>query len=1021
MDTPGVRSTPAAMPAFNAPQRAGDRKDPDAVKQDRKRTDPGLRSDGNPPKRSIDTSSNNRNQDQQTRAPSAKPPASDTASPQTSTIYGTNAASPPDPDDSHDSLQQREQRVEDYAGRVKSQLANIESGSEAERNVKFLNARPFTQPAGYFSGGLLAAGYDPNQEIKPTFSSYVGKGHPEKQTGSEERGYRAWQIAAGALAHDRPEQGGVLNFQSMKLAPADETKVNNLESLGAKLQSHWKQDVAGPMQDPSGPLAARAGKADAYSVGATLQSLQADKAAFGRLSPAGQQAINRTLGNDGQVIIPNVYGYPMAGHAFVPYKPYDGNYVNRPNEGLMVDLDQGAVAEIRGDKDFASWAKRNRDDVVQSFNARDRQGGLDAHWPKAGEVLDHLIAGGNTTYRGYKNLFSDQNIPVRELFNYTRSRGGDYQLKYGNLKNAAEGGAGIASKYQALNAKNSAWEDQTEVFGPDQQNWKSAKGIWGKTFGYLPVVGNLGNIVFGAHDSVNGMTAMDRAGGTAAAAISSLQLMYEMAPAAAGLGAGKSSPALSSAAGHDPVWKYNPETSEFRFTPPQRVNGKIGYPMSPINAPKIGGDNRPGLPRAGGVAPPQESDSGSVSSHVSAGRVSPSSGESTPAASPKGARHGTSTSDEPGSDTESAGASDPLIAPKSRKPFIRPKSRRPAAPLASGESLPSSDEVAKNGSSGPSGAASRRSSAQRSISGAQNVNPLSTEEEAGFTKYFPAGLSEAESYLKQRALGMNRSPAFLSSDQYRAPQSWANMPQKELNRFADRYLSVWEPEPRKADFNSGEEFNTAHQEYADKMEKYRENGNFNIQKYWDDLVSVQNNKFRTFVDNQTKRLAIATKVYDDFMSNPTRYRVKPDDPYTIRKQLTGAHDGKRDAMYLQREALNFGKNRFYELDSKEISELRSSFLSLFGRDNSKIETAFLNRKSELEDELYQYGNSGAPRDVAETKKKALQDRFNGDIETAIKNMDLMYKRIALYGTIGTLSISAISAILWKTVDEIRKG
>jgi hypothetical protein len=340
--------------------------------------------------------------------------------------------------------------------------------------------------------------------------------------------------------------------------------------------------------------------------------------------------------------------------------------------------------------------------------------------------------------------------------------------------------------------------------------------------------------------------------------------------------------------------------------------------------------------------------------------------------------------------------------------------------LASREPSPSSNEVAKDGGAGPSGAASRRSSGQSGSAGAQNVSPLSTEEEAGFKKYFPGGLSEAESYLKQRALGMNRSPAFLSSDQYRAPQSWANMPQEELNRLADRYLSVWESEPKKADFHSDEEFNAAHKEYTDKMEKYRENGNFNVHKYWDDMVSEQNNKFRTFVDNQTKRLAISTKVYDDFMADPTKYRVKPDDPYTIRKQLTGAHDGKRDSMYLQREALNFGKNTFYDLDSKEISELRSSFLSLFGRDNSKIETAFVNRKKDLEDELYRYGNSGAPRDVVETKKKALQDRFNGDIETAIKNMDLMYKRIALYGTIGTLSISAISAILWKTVDEIRK-
>jgi hypothetical protein len=497
------------------------------------------------------------------RRPADSPAASDLSPAPTATLFGTNAASSPD---AGYSLQQREQRADDYAGRVKTRISNIESGSEAERNVKFLNARPFKTPSGYFSGGLMAAGLDPDHAIAVHFDNYTGMGRPQSHTASDTRPYQSWQIAAGALRHDRPAQGGTVNFQSMHVDPADQARVNDLESIGAKLQSHWTQDVAGPMQDASGTLAARSGKADAYSARATLQSLQSDKAAFGRLSPQGQQAVNRTQRENGQVIIPNVYGYPLAGHAFIPYQPYDGNYEHRPNQGLMIGLNQGTVSEIRGDKDFANWARKNRDNLLGSFNAADRQGGLDAHWPAAGNVLDDLISGNHATYPGYGSLLSDQRIPAAELFNYTRARGSDYQLKYGNL---TAGNNGIASQYQAVNAKDAAWADQTQVFGASAQNWKAAKEFWGNTFGYLPVAGNLGNIVFGAHDSVNGMTAKDRIGGNMAAAISSLQLMHDLAPGAAELTPGKS-PALPNPARSDGShWNYEPRTSEFSFRPPQ--------------------------------------------------------------------------------------------------------------------------------------------------------------------------------------------------------------------------------------------------------------------------------------------------------------------------------------------------------------------------------------------------------------------------------------------------------------------
>ncbi|MFL9963419.1 hypothetical protein PQR02_20585, partial [Paraburkholderia sediminicola] len=245
---------------------------------------------------------------------------------------------------------------------------------------------------------------------------------------------------------------------------------------------------------------------------------------------------------------------------------------------LMIDLDRGSASEIHGDDDFARWAKNNRGNLLQSFNDRDRQGGLDAHWPKAGEALDNLIGGERVNYRGYNSPVSDMSIPVRETFNYTRSWGSDYQLKYGNLTAGtdAKEGAGIASRYQAVNAKNAAWADRTEVFGSAQQNWKSAKESWGKTFGYIPVVGNAGNVVFGIHDSRHGMTAKHRIGGNVAAAISGLQLVHDVVPGAAELTLGKSPSVLRFSKSYDSGWKYDPKTSEFAFTQPERVK-----PQSP--------------------------------------------------------------------------------------------------------------------------------------------------------------------------------------------------------------------------------------------------------------------------------------------------------------------------------------------------------------------------------------------------------------------------------------------------------
>lgn len=471
------------------------------------------------------------------------------------TIYGTSSAPAPG---TRYTKEQREQHIDGYANRVNTLIGDIESDQEGKRNIKFQKARQFMEPSGYFSGGLLAAGYDPHEKINVTFTSYTGMGKPDVLTDTDIRTYFAWEIAAGALAHDKVQRGGPINFQFMSIEKSSRGKVDELESVGHKLQDHWENTIATPMRDASGELAQRSGKADVYVIRGTLQSLSNNQDSFGKLSHEAKDAINRTLKHNGQVIIPNVYGYPLSGHAFIPYTPYDGNYENRPNQGLMIDLKKGAVHEVKSDDDFANWAKNNRATLHTRFNASDRQGGHDAHWPKAGDVLDTLIRGKNATYPGYENLVKDQAIPVRELFNYTRARGEHYQLKFGNLN------SNMASKYQEQNANNAVWTDQTEVFGSSQQSWKAAKNFWSNTFGYVPVVGNTGNIVFGIHDGIYGKTAEDRVGGSSAAVISALQLAHEIA--SAGVAEREEPPAtVTPPALRDIRWRYNSPSSDFEL------------------------------------------------------------------------------------------------------------------------------------------------------------------------------------------------------------------------------------------------------------------------------------------------------------------------------------------------------------------------------------------------------------------------------------------------------------------------
>jgi hypothetical protein len=526
------------------------------------------------------------------------------------TIYGSDTPSPPS---AGYTIEERKQRINEYNFRVAMQVEQIPGSNEGETNVNFQNVRLFLEPSGYFSGGLLAAGYDPHEKFTVTFTSYTGMGKPENLSSTDKRTYFAWEIAAGALAHDRVERGGPVNFNFMEIESKDRSKVDDLESLGKVLQNNWEQKIAKVMRDPSELLVERSGKADAYAVRGTLQSLSSNKESFEHLSPEGQVAVKRTLEQNGQVIIPNLYGYPMSGYAFVPYTPYDGNYEHRPNQGVMIDFRNGTVREIHGDKDFAAWAKDNRNNLVRSFNTGDVQGGKDAHWQSAEYVLDTLISGANVHYPGYNNLLSDQEIPVSELFNYTRSRGGDYRLKFGNLNN------GIASQYQMLNAKNSVWSDQTEVFGSSQQSWKAAKDFWGNTFGYVPVVGYTGNVVFGIHDGIYGKTADDRAGGNAAAVISGLLLVHEVVPIAVEFWIGGAPVAINSTSVKDYSWRYSSQTSEFELA-------RVPKPSSNVDEVIISEPKAKPTPEAGRVTGEQltnpeinllrPSQSGNISEHA---------------------------------------------------------------------------------------------------------------------------------------------------------------------------------------------------------------------------------------------------------------------------------------------------------------------------------------------------------------------------------------------------------------------
>ena len=126
------------------------------------------------------------------------------------------------------SLEEQLQCLDAYALRVTALIDSIERGNEGERNIRFQQTRQFLEPAGYFSAGLLAAGYDPHEKISVTFNTYVGKWTPQVKTNTDKRTYFAWEIAAGALKHDRTSEGGLVNFQTTRIEPQDRSRISDL-------------------------------------------------------------------------------------------------------------------------------------------------------------------------------------------------------------------------------------------------------------------------------------------------------------------------------------------------------------------------------------------------------------------------------------------------------------------------------------------------------------------------------------------------------------------------------------------------------------------------------------------------------------------------------------------------------------------------------------------------------------------------------------------------------------------------
>ncbi|MBT2375414.1 OspG family effector kinase, partial [Pseudomonas fluorescens] len=448
-----------------------------------------------------------------------------------------------------------------------------------------------------------AAGYDPLETFAVTYKTYVHSPTGKATLHSEStRTYAAWEIAAGMWDHDRPGDPGVINSVDTEYAsPQAKRKVLELAETGKKLQASWQNDVSGPIRvgthgsaqigfeatikafdflHPSGAksllqtwehgknLNRRSGQADAYSVRATLQSLRDSPTFLTSLNAEGQDAVRRTLTQNGQVIIPNIYGYPMEGFAFIPYGPPNASAEHRPNQGLLLDLRTGKVAEIRGDDDFARWAEKNRSRVMLSFNAEDMQG--DPHrlgtWPAADFLMSKLTEG-TVKYQG---------VPVRELFNYNRSDS-DHMLKRGTLDT-------IAQQYEAVNTKYTSWLDQTQVFGASQQRWKAWKEVWDKGPAWIPIIGNVGNLTFGIHDSEWGPTVEERSGGSFAAFLAALQLAHEAAPG--GEEAGE-----SAAAGSRPqpyAWTYHEAEREYAFGPRAvvpKAEGAAGGGLDAVNEP----------------------------------------------------------------------------------------------------------------------------------------------------------------------------------------------------------------------------------------------------------------------------------------------------------------------------------------------------------------------------------------------------------------------------------------------------
>ncbi|MBT2375456.1 OspG family effector kinase, partial [Pseudomonas fluorescens] len=123
------------------------------------------------------------------------------------------------------------------------------------------------------------------------------------------------------------------------------------------------------------------------------------------------------------------------------------------------------------------------------------------------------------------------------------------------------------------------------VFGTSQQRWKAWKEVWDKGPAWIPILGNVGNLAFGIHDSEWGPTVEERSGGSFAAFLAALQLAHEVVPGGAEV---EESTAAVRPQPQAYAWTYREAEREYSFGPRAVVpeaEGAVGRGLDAVNEP----------------------------------------------------------------------------------------------------------------------------------------------------------------------------------------------------------------------------------------------------------------------------------------------------------------------------------------------------------------------------------------------------------------------------------------------------